>query len=119
MTSHVRRICIGCNRLTITGRYKIPGHTMYNAKGLCRGCYDKGRTRSQRRRQPSDWVKIDRAIHGIHIRLTSREITQAVDYLSFHGHSAREIADRLGVTPRTVHRARARVRTQLQQEKAA
>lgn len=95
------------------------GHVRHNAKGLCRTCYDKGRPRSAGQRANTDWVAVDRAIHGIRIRLNSREITEAVDYLSFHGHSAREIADRIGVTSRTVQRARARIRARLQQEKAA
>ena len=113
------RHCTHCHRLTITSRRKIPGQVMYNAKGLCRACYDKGRPRSARSRQPVDWVKVDRAIAGIQVHLTSREITEAVDYLSMHGQSASEIADRLRVTTRTVHRARARIRAQIRQEKAA
>ena len=113
------RLCINCHRHMIVSRYAVPGQIRHNAKGLCRACYDKGRPRSARNRQPVDWVTVDRAIAGIQQHLTSREITEAVDYLSMHGQSAQQIADRLRVTTRTVHRARARIRAQIRQEKAA
>lgn len=56
-----------------------------------------------------DPVAIERATAGDPpARLTPRERTAAIQRLDTHGYSARQIAERIGCSPRTVHRARGR-----------
>jgi DNA-binding NarL/FixJ family response regulator len=58
-----------------------------------------------------DEVAVERAAKGERIRLTPAERQAAVAHLTRWGYSAAEIAERLGVTARTVERIRARLRT--------
>lgn len=51
-----------------------------------------------------DWVNVHRAIHGDPVTLTIQERAAAVAELTRAGLSALQIAERLRVAPRTVHR---------------
>jgi DNA-directed RNA polymerase specialized sigma24 family protein len=55
-----------------------------------------------------DEVAVERAVHGDRLTLNSAELTAAVVRLSDQGLSLRQIADRLGISPRTVSRRLAR-----------
>lgn len=66
-----------------------------------------------------DWVKVERAVAGdLTLRLTYPELAEAIDRLDRRRWSAEEIAQKLGVTHRTVQRRRA-ARRQAEQENAA
>lgn len=54
-----------------------------------------------------DEVAVDRACGGQHIRLTYGERKAAIDRLTAQGYTAELIADRIGLSERTVQRYRA------------
>jgi hypothetical protein len=111
--------CADCRRPMIPqSRRRAPvpvGMARHHGGGLCNSCYHKRpRSTGHGRRGPYsdvDEIAVQRAIRGDPpARLNSGEITAAVTWLTLRGLSAAVIAGRLGVTPRTVTRARARVR---------
>jgi lambda repressor-like predicted transcriptional regulator len=55
-----------------------------------------------------DEVAVERAMHGDRLTLNTAELTTAIRRLSVQGLSLRQIADRLGISPRTVSRRLAR-----------
>jgi hypothetical protein len=55
-----------------------------------------------------DEIAVEEAVRGRHVKLTLAERNEAVRRLTERGHSAREIADRLRTTKRSVGRRRAR-----------
>lgn len=57
-----------------------------------------------------DEVAIEEAMHGRHVTLTRGERSEAVRRLTVMGHSADEIALRLGISEREVCRTRTRIR---------
>jgi DNA-binding NarL/FixJ family response regulator len=60
---------------------------------------------------PPDWAAVVRGISGDrYFRMRPIERSEAIHALTEYGLSARQIAARLGVDPRTVHRHRARHR---------
>lgn len=53
-----------------------------------------------------DEIAVERAVHGDRVRLTRAEVSEVVRRLTGMGYSVREIAERLGVSGRTVVRKR-------------
>jgi DNA-binding CsgD family transcriptional regulator len=119
-----QRDCADCHRPMHGRDGTLPdGHVRSHAHGLCVHCYRRreyAARRHQRRNRPILWparcpdvdeIAVQRAAyHGDPIRLTVAERVEAVDYLTRHHYSAQQIADRLGMTERTVQRYRARAR---------
>lgn len=58
-----------------------------------------------------DEVAVERAMLGHRVRLTARERREVVRALTARGASAREIAERLHTTSRTVQRQRSALRS--------
>lgn len=105
------------SRPTCIHGHPWPQYLAYNARGhtICTEC---GRIRKREYRLqggvpiPPDPVAIERAIAGDPPeRLTPSERAAAVLALTARNASARQIADRIGCSQRTVHRARSRYDT--------
>ncbi|WP_282696304.1 helix-turn-helix domain-containing protein [Streptomyces sp. CC208A] len=93
-------------RPTCRHGHPFPDNLRIDTRGwaVCRTCERNTYTPAQ-----PDEIAIERAIAGDPPpRLTPRERAAAIQQLSRHGYSARQIAERLRCTPRTVHRARTR-----------
>lgn len=123
------RPCARCNRNTVppptSSRPRQAGTVYYCGKGLCRGCYSVERAKEHRLwlRPPGprmrfftrsgdelDDVAVGRALAGERLKLTAAEIDEAVRRLTAARYSARQIAETLGCTTRTVQRHRTRLR---------
>lgn len=126
--------CMRCHRPMLTyskDRHRIPGARYHCARGLCTGCYTIARRRRlQDWRRPAvprmqriwdftrptgdqpDPVVVDRIIAGERLPVTSVDLEAAVARLTACGRTARQIAETLGCTTRTVQRYRARARTE-------
>lgn len=109
--------CIRCARpmRPAHNRDRTLGEVPHKGRGLCRACYDHARAvpsaHSQPRgtdKEPPDWVKVDRVLHGQHQALNRAERQAVVAALD--GHPARLIAQRLGIASRSVCRIRSRLR---------
>ncbi|MEU2073596.1 helix-turn-helix domain-containing protein [Streptomyces sp. NPDC013489] len=94
--------------------HPFPENLFYNSSGYaqCRTCVRVyNRTWHERNYIPvtPDEVAIDRAVMGNPpARLTPRERATAIRRLDARGLSARQIAERIGCSQRTVHRVRTR-----------
>lgn len=100
--------------------HRPAGWVRHEARGLCKNCYV--RSRPYRRDRPStrkprapltiDHAVITLALTGHQPAMNRAERAHVVDYLTRHRATAREIAERLGCTARTVVRHRAYIRGQ-------
>jgi len=85
----------------------------------CRNCVqlrigDANRQRQLAYHNEIDWVNVHRLIHGLPTTRTTRaERQEAVMHLTRHGLSGRLIAERTGLTRRTVERLRSRAASQV------
>lgn len=103
--------CLNCTRPL--------GWVRHEAKGLCKSCYVHTTPRPRRltgsqcglpRRITIDHAVVELALAGYKPRMNLHERREAILALTRCHLSARQIADRLGVTSRTVTRNRARSR---------
>jgi DNA-binding NarL/FixJ family response regulator len=95
--------CPSCGRLRVlrcSGRWEQERAR----ERLCMGCAGTAR------REFVDEMAVERLLSGSPVRANAVERRIAVVYLTRHGLSARQVAERLRVTQRTVVRLRARAR---------
>lgn len=132
--------CGRCHRLMLRSHRREPGYVKHAAHGLCTGCYGRDVIipRKMRTSRDStepycqdcgsahiawepliDWAAVERATRGGKLQLTTAEVTEVVTRLTRRGMSGRDIAPYIGVSYRTVVRARARHRAQQRQETEA
>jgi DNA-binding CsgD family transcriptional regulator len=122
--------CGDCGALLVSAhRTPPPGYRQHGGRGLCGRCYGRlirtperravdnarrravynARRRRERPPQPVDEVAVYRACHGDRVHLTVTERKLAVSWLTGHGYTAQQAADRLHTTRRTVERIRAKL----------
>lgn len=117
-------VCAGpCGRAMARSKTPPPGLVAHKGRGMCRNCYETARVRSAAAGRPTtnstrgtdcdvDDVAVARAISATWPtpRLNAAERAAAVAILTRRGHSQTQIADRIGITARTVCRHRSRAR---------
>ena len=77
------------------------------AESTCKSCASKRKAGDP---DLSDWAAVDRLVKGVVVHASRHDRMAAVDLLTRQGLPARVIADRIGITARTVHRIRTRLR---------
>lgn len=109
--------CTRCDRAMCRCRNckRPPGMVRHEGRGLCKACFvangpRRYRTRGSQaglpRRISIDHAVIDQALAGTQPRMNWLERHETITYLTRCGLSARSIAQRLGINPRTVVRHR-------------
>lgn len=119
--------CGRCGKPMLRTVGRIPeGSVRHHGRGYCNPCYHAAfnrprssyiksvRGRSQGRPKQGidiDDTVVDRLLAGDQtVRFTTSELAAAIQTLSESGRSARIIADRFGITARTVNRHRAKLK---------
>lgn len=100
----MNRRCVDCGQSMTPAHVKTAGTVEHRGHGLCARCY----ARQQRHSDYADPIAVQRLIDGDPPATVTRlEMCTAIDVLDARGFSASEIAERVGLTKRSIERRRA------------